>query len=113
MGNNGRFLVLIARRMTVVAVSIIALNCGNPSGEKQEGSVQRKSIEVVQNEHADALMSIPFVVGTAIGECGGKPCIKVLVSRNNPELLKKIPSELEGYQISIEETGELRRLDSH
>ena len=51
-------------------------------------------------------------IGTAIGECGGEPCIKVLVSRKNPELLKKIPSELEGYQISIEETGELRRLDS-
>lgn len=53
------------------AISTMALHCGSPSGEKQEGGVQKKSIEVVQNEHTDALMSIPGVVGTAIGDCIG------------------------------------------
>ena len=112
MGNNGLSMVLIVRQMTVVAVSTIALSCGSPTGEKQEGGVQRKSIEAVQNEHTDELMSIPGVVGTAIGDCDGKQCIKVLVSKKNPELLKKIPSELEGYRVQIDESGEFRRLES-
>jgi hypothetical protein len=111
MGNNGLSLVLIARQLAVVAISTMALSYAGPSGERQRGAVQKKSIEAVQNEHTDALMSIPGVVGTAIGDCDGKPCIKVLVSKKTPELLKKIPSELEGYQVQIDESGEFRRLD--
>ena len=112
MGNNGLSLVLIARQMAVVAVSTIALNCAGPGAEKQEGGVQKKSIEAVQDEHTDALMAIPGVVGTAIGSCDGKPCIKVLVSKKSAELVKKIPSTLEGYPVQIDESGEFRRLDS-
>ena len=114
MGNNRFSVVLTARQMAVVAVSTMALNCGSPSGEKNrpEGAVQKKSIEAVQNEHTDSLMSFPGVVGTAIGDCDGKPCIKVMVVKKSPELLKKIPSELEGYPVQIDETGEFRALPS-
>ena len=104
--------MLIARHLAVVAVSTMSLNCGSPSLEKQNVGVQQKSIEVVQTEHADALMSIPGVVGIAIGNCDEKPCIKVLVNKKNPELLKKIPTTLEGYAVQIDESGEFRRLDS-
>ena len=110
MGNNQLSIALTARQMAVVAVSTIALNCG--SSTHQQDGVQQKSIEVVQTDHTDALMSIPGVVGTAIGNCDGKPCIKVLVSKKNPELLKKVPSMLEGYQVQIDESGDFRRLDS-
>jgi hypothetical protein len=114
MGNKPLSLVLTARQMAVVAVSTIALNCGSPGGEKnrQEAAVSKKSIEAVQNEHTDELMSVPGVVGTAIGNCDGKPCIKIMVNKKTPELLKKIPSTLEGYPVKIDETGEFRALDS-
>ena len=113
MGNKRLSVVLTARQIAAVAVSTLALNCGSPGGEKnrQEPAVQKKSIEAVQNEHTDALMAFPGVVGTAIGDCDGKPCIKVMVSKKTPALLKKIPSTLEGYPVQIDETGEFRALD--
>lgn len=71
-----------------------------------------KAIEAVLKEHTDRLMSLRGVVGTAIGACDGKPCIKVLVVKKSPELVNKVPPALEGFQVVIEETGEIRALDS-
>ena len=70
------------------------------------------TIESVLDEHRDKLMALPGVVGTAVGECEGKPCIKVYVVRKNHELLRQIPSTLAGYSITIEDTGEIHALDT-
>ena len=64
----------------------------------------------VLNKHSKTLMSLPGVVGTAQGNCVGKPCIKVYVTRKTPEILERIPSEIEGYPVDIQETGEIRPL---
>ncbi len=77
-----------------------------------EGSVSGETVEAVLQKHTHHLMSLPGVVGTAIGECEGKPCIKVLVVKKTPELMRKIPATLEGFPVAIEETGEIRALDS-
>ncbi len=71
-----------------------------------------KTIQAVLQQYAPSLMSHPGVVGTGIGECGGTPCIKVFVVKKTPELVGKIPSSLEGFPVSVEETGEIRALDS-
>ncbi len=78
------------------------------SGEEKEMSV--KTIKEVLKEHTEELMSIPGVVGIGQGLCNGKPCIKVLVIEKTPELAQKIPDNLEGYLVIIEETGEIRAL---
>jgi hypothetical protein len=84
-----------------------------PGNAQQRGKpISGKAIQAVLAEHTDSLMSLPGVVGTAIGECAGKPCIKVLVVRNTPALRKKIPATLEGFLVAVEETGEIRALDS-
>ena len=44
-------------------------------------------------------------------ECSGQPCIKVFVVKKTPDLLKQIPSTIEGYTIAVQETGEFRALD--
>ena len=80
--------------------------------EKAGSRMVEKTIEAVLKEHNDRLMSLPGVVGTAIGECQGKPCIKVMVVKRSPELVKKVPPRLEGFPVAIEETGEIRRLDT-
>ena len=72
----------------------------------------RPSIEAVQAAHTDSLMRVPGVVGTAIGLCDDKPCIKVLVVRTTPELRKAIPDSLEGYRVVVDETGTVRAQDS-
>ncbi|MGH8650749.1 MAG: hypothetical protein ACREYE_00590 [Gammaproteobacteria bacterium] len=67
-------------------------------------------IEQVQAKYEDRWMSIPGVVGVGIGAANRKPVIKVLVVKKTIELEQKIPKEAEGYQVVIEETGEIRAL---
>ncbi len=75
-----------------------------------ESNLTGKPIEQVLREQTDHLMSIPGVVGTAIGQCDGSPCLKVLVVKKTPELQKRIPSTLENWKVEIEETGVIRPL---
>ena len=56
-------------------------------------------------------MSLASVVGTALSECSGQPCIKVFVVKKTANLVKQIPSAIEGYDVAIQETGEIRALD--
>jgi hypothetical protein len=69
------------------------------------------TVEEALKNNADRLMSIPGVVGAAVGECGGKPCIRVLVDRKTAELMKIIPSMLEGFPVVVEETGPIGPMD--
>ena len=65
----------------------------------------------VLEAHTDAWMAIPGVVGTAIGEVEGRPCIKVFLADETPALAEKFPSELEGYRVVLEVTGPFQALD--
>jgi hypothetical protein len=55
--------------------------------EQRRGLMAGKTIEAVLKQHTDRLMSLPGMVGTAIGACKGEPCIKVLVVKKTPELV--------------------------
>ncbi len=105
-----RSLVVMVGLVWVVAAGVA---CGQQGGKGDKGHrpMQQKKIETVLKEHTDSLMALPGVVGTAIGECAGKPCIKVYVEKKTPELLKQIPSTIDGYTVAIQETGEIRALD--
>jgi hypothetical protein len=94
-----------------VAGSTLACQTGNMSGSKDENQMTRNTIEEVYKRRSDQLMAISGVVGIAIGEREGKPCIMVLVDKRTPELINKIPSELEGYPVVVQETGPIRALD--
>lgn len=78
---------------------------------QKEKLMPEKTIETVLKEHTDSLMSLPGVLGTAQGLCSGKPCVKVYVDKKTPELIKQIPSTLEGYTVEIQETGGIKALD--
>ncbi len=73
--------------------------------------MKETSIKDVLQRHTPQLMSISGVVGTGIGECDGKPCIKVLVIKRTPELIQKIPSSLDGFPVVIEARGIIRAQD--
>lgn len=75
-----------------------------PKGDEMAA---RPIVEVLK-DHARDLMSIPGVVGAGQALCEGKPCIKVFVIKKTPELEQTIPKTLEGYQVVIEETGEVK-----
>lgn len=69
-----------------------------------------EAIGSVFESHKKSLLELDGVVGVAIGKHEGRPCIRVFVARKNDELLRQIPVALDGYKISIEETGEFRAL---
>jgi hypothetical protein len=96
--------------LVFVAISVITFTEANGNGLKEENSMPAKTIKDVLKEHTKDLMSLPGVVGTAQGLCDDKPCIKIFVIEKTPELDAKIPENLEGYPVSIEETGEIRAL---
>jgi len=110
----------MCRRFAIVLLSIgVMTAAGSFTGcsytgavdSEKGGRMREKTIEQVQEEHTNEWMSIPGVVGTAIGLFDGKPCIKVFTSRDQQELRDAIPSTIENYPVIIEETGEFRALE--
>jgi len=69
-----------------------------------------RTIREVLRERTVDWMAIPGVVGTALGQWEGRPCIKVLVARRTDELATKFPAQVEGHPVVIEETGQFRAL---
>ncbi len=107
-----------ATKITIVSVLLVVIAALSPARcasrkvdiHQGENLMVSKTIEEVLKDHTDQLMSIPGVVGTAQGICNSKPCIKVYVVKKTPELDKKIPKNIQGFPVSIEETGEIRPL---
>ena len=95
--------------MIAAALSFIA--CTRDNIHQRETTMTQKTIQEVLKDHTPELMSIPGVVGTALGEDKGELCIKVLVIEKTPELAEKIPSTLEGFPVVIQQTGEIRALE--
>jgi hypothetical protein len=71
-----------------------------------------KTIEQVQQQYTDTWMAIAGVVGTAIGQQNGKPCILVLTASNTDQIRKRIPATVEGYPVVVRYVGEVRALDT-
>ncbi len=66
----------------------------------------------IKERYEAGLLRIQGVVGVGVGKCRGDGCIKVFVVKKTPELVRAVPSELEGVTVDIEETGEMKGLPS-
>jgi hypothetical protein len=95
----------------MIALASGFLGCAREKVHRGEKAMPPTTIQEVLKTHTPELMSIPGVVGTALGEQKGELCIKVLVVQKTPELTQKIPSTLEGFPVVIQQTGEIRALD--
>jgi len=65
-------------------------------------------IKAAHRKLTDKVMGRTGVSGTAIGQRGGKPCLKVYVSDSNAKT--SIPGSVGGFPVVIEKTGGFRRL---
>ena len=74
---------------------------------QEDSTLPPPDITQVLQRHTARLMSVSGVVGTAQGDCAGRPCILVLVERMTPALRQAIPDELEGVPVEIRETGRI------
>jgi hypothetical protein len=96
--------------MSLIFVGICATSCRGKIIDDYPSKTKATalSIEETIKEHSEELMSIPGVVGVGQGICDKNPCIKVYITKRTPALDKKIPHLLNGYEVSIEITGEIR-----
>jgi type IV secretory pathway VirB2 component (pilin) len=105
-------------RRPIIAITLVAAcvtttvhysGSSRPSTD-QEGveELSTKSIDQVLEQHTADWMAVPGVVGTGIGHCEGRPCIKIFVAKKTESLLQKLPVEQDGYLVDVIETGEIR-----
>ncbi len=65
-------------------------------------------LEAAQRKLTARVMGRPGVTGTAIGERGGEPCLKVYVK--DRDAAKTLPRSVDGFRVLVEVTGTFRRL---
>ncbi len=65
-------------------------------------------LEAARRELTNRVMGRPGVTGTAIGERGGKPCLKVYVTDDKAG--KTLPRTVGGFRVVTEKTGVFKRL---
>lgn len=100
------------RRVLIVA-AILSLSTAFGCRTEREEAVKSRSINTVLEEHDSRLMSIPEVVAVGVGQLSdGTPCIKIYVKRKTDDLLEKLPKNLEGHPVVVEESGEFEPLES-
>jgi hypothetical protein len=102
--------MLAVKFFLVVSMLALTAACAASDTPGRKPDETGGSVKDVLERHSRDIMSIPGVVGTAEGKCGGKPCIKVYVEKKTPELARRIPARIEGYPVEIEETGKLKAL---
>jgi hypothetical protein len=86
---------------------MLLLLLGHCTPQRKDTTLPPPDVAEVLDRHTARLMSLPGVVGTAEGKCGGNPCVLVLVERLTPELRQAIPAQLEGIPVEIRETGRI------
>lgn len=64
-----------------------------------------RAIDVVLRDHSPRLMALPGVVSVSEGSRDGRPCIRVLIRKKTRDLLKRIPPDIEGYAVEVDESG--------
>ncbi len=67
-----------------------------------------EGLKAAHRELTDKVMGRAGVTGTAIGEKGGKPCLKVYVGDDKGG--RGIPRTVGGYRVVVEKTGAIHRL---
>lgn len=69
-----------------------------------------QTIEQVKQKYESDLLSIDGVIGVGISECDDKPCIKVYLENESPNLKQQIPKQLDGFKVDAQVTGAIEAL---
>jgi len=69
------------------------------------------TIEDVKERYEATIMRLKDVTGVGIGLKNRRRCIVVYVKKMSPKLAESIPKKIEGFEVRIEETGELKALN--
>ncbi|MBU7585890.1 MAG: hypothetical protein KAF91_23940 [Nostoc sp. TH1S01] len=96
--------------LAIVLTGLLFLPLFTVNQDKQTLLVSRSlsistTIEQVKEQYESDLLRIDGVVGVGISECEDKPCIKVYLDNESPNLKKQIPKQLDGFKVDTQVTG--------
>ena len=69
---------------------------------------KKMTVTDVLQQHTDAWMKIPGVIGTGEGQLKGKPCITIFIVKPSDKIKKGIPKTVEGYPVVFKTTGTIK-----
>jgi hypothetical protein len=93
---------------TVFVLALAACSANGSERERHPGEERGvgRTIEEVLAARAPELMRIEGVEGVGEGLCDAAPCVRVYVRA--PEVARRLPERLDGYEVSWVVTGEIR-----
>jgi hypothetical protein len=95
----------------LLALALSAAGCAGRDPGKGSSSMTFDQVQTVMDRHAAELMGLNGVVGVSIGAVEDSSyCIQVMLREKTDALVARIPGEIEGVPVRIEETGEIRPL---
>ena len=68
------------------------------------------SVHQVKEKYQTKIMKIPGVVGIGVGKENDDDAIVVMVAELTPTVQKKVPDQLKGFPIVVQETGVISAL---
>lgn len=94
---------------------VLAVSCGSDQqndtsrSAKEKNAVPTRDINAVLADQDDELLKLTSVVGVAVAELDDHtPCLLIMLSEDNAETRKKIPSHIEGHPTKIVVSGEIK-----
>ncbi|MGD8777346.1 MAG: hypothetical protein PVH88_00105 [Ignavibacteria bacterium] len=100
--------------LTLFAHIVFFNGCASNTENSNKWESQNKimlSVKEVIEKHSDAIMKIEGVVGIYEGMLDdNSPVITIMVIKKSEALLKKLPTSMEGYPVTVDETGEIKPL---
>ena len=96
--------------LSTAALLLVGGCVGEPRPGRSASAL--RDINAVLADHDRELLALPGVVGVYVGTLNDHqtPCLKVMLARRDPAWERSIPQTLEGHQVVIEVTGEIRPL---
>jgi hypothetical protein len=92
----------------ILVITGILIYMNNSVSAKNSEAIQMKSIEQVQREIEEEVMSLKEVTTVYIGQQDNKSVIKVGVEKLDPNIIERIPTQKDGYKVIVEQTGKFR-----
>jgi hypothetical protein len=92
------------RMILVIAIVVTASCTPRPMDQNSE---TRKPITEVLSAHTVEWMKLPGVIGTGETKKDDQPAIMIFVDTLNDELRSKLPTQVDGYSVVIEQSGKI------
>ena len=102
--------MLLRVPVSIVLGIVLCSQSSHSSENDLEVAQTQHTIEQALDENRDAIMALPDIVGTGISMCGSERCIKVLVSKDSPELRQQLDQILGEHPYVVEQTDTIRPL---